>query len=149
MTVAELVAHLSDRGIVLGARGADLYYRGPDAAVTADVLDALRARKAEILDLLRRDRFAPAELDALGFLGTGSAGHGMIEVEVRGTVEVLILRLGLFDVEPEIRGDELWLVGRTPADDPEAVLPPKLLAEAKARAEEIDRYVRAKGTRDG
>ena len=147
MTAAELVARLADRGVVLAVRCEALSCRGPHGALTPDLVAALREKKEEILDLLRRDRFTRAELDAMGFKGTRRA-DGAYEVRVGGAIEILLLRLGLFGVGPEIRGDELWLVGRTPADDPEVLLPAKLLAEAKARAEEIDRHVRAMGVRD-
>lgn len=143
MTAAELVARLADRGIVLGARGEELNYRGPNAALTPDVLEALAAHKGELLDLLRRDRFTRPELDALGFKGTKCVdGSGMFEVRVGGSIEILILRLALFDVEPEIRGDELWLVA--PKDNPEVVLPPKLLEEARARAGELYAHLQAR-----
>jgi len=87
------------------------------------------------------------ERAALGFKGTRCAdGSGMYEVRVGGSIEVLLLCLGLFGVDAEIRGDELWLFGK---DNPETALPPKLLAEARARAEEIDRHMRGTGVRDG
>jgi len=146
VTAAEFIAHLADRRVVLGACGDELTYRGPGGALTADVIDVLRARKAEILDLLRRDRFTRFELDALGFRGTQCAdGSGMYEVRADGSIETLIMRLGLFDVEPEIREGHVWLVGRSPADDPAAVLPPKLLAEARARADELRTACRTRG----
>jgi len=119
--------------------------------VTEDLRRQVERHQPEFLDFLGRTRFTKAELDALGFRGTRCKdGSGMYEVRIGGAIEILLLRLGLFGVEPEIRGDELWLVGRTPADDPEVVLPAKLLEEVKACAEEIDHYLRTKaagGTR--
>jgi len=145
VTPAELMALLADRGVVLGVRGHGLSCRGPEGALTPDLVAALKEKKEEILDLLRRDWFSKAELDALGFKGTRRE-DGTYEIRVGGSIEVLLLRLGLFGVEPEVRGDELWLVGK---DDPETALPPKLLEEARAHAEEIDRHVRAKEASDG
>lgn len=123
MTPDAVLLRLAKAGIVVSVEGGTLAYRAPAAAMTPENRALLRDHK-----------------DALvAFLAAQGA---------RGPIEPLLLRLGLFGVEAELRGDDLWLVGRSPKDDPAVVLPPKLLEEAKARAEDIDRHLRAKEGRD-
>lgn len=146
VAVARVLAALADAGRhpVRGSGGLAIS-DGP-GTVTEDLRRQVERHQPEFIDFLGRDRFTKAELDALGFRGTKCAdGRGMFEVRVGGAIEILILRLGLFDVVPEIRGDELWLAGE---DDPETVLPQKLLALARARAAEIYEFLRAKEARD-
>jgi hypothetical protein len=71
MTAASLVANLQARGVTLEARGDKLHVR-PTGLVRPDDLEALRARKAEVLALVRPSsrtwmNLAPAAVrDALG-----------------------------------------------------------------------------------
>lgn len=53
MTASELAEELAHRGIVVTANGDKLRYRGPTAAVTSEILDALREHKATLLAAAR------------------------------------------------------------------------------------------------
>lgn len=54
MTAPELAAELARRGILVTANGDKLRYRGPTAAVTDEILDALREHKPTLLAVARR-----------------------------------------------------------------------------------------------
>jgi hypothetical protein len=52
MTAQSLLHDLAERGVILSANGDRLEVDGPDPALTDELLETLRARKAELLDLL-------------------------------------------------------------------------------------------------
>ena len=52
MTAVELVRDLARRGVVLRVDGAVLRARGPAGAVTAELREAIAARRSEVLALL-------------------------------------------------------------------------------------------------
>jgi hypothetical protein len=143
--VTRVLAALADIGRhIVRTPGGVAISDGPEP-VPPELRGQVERRQPEFLGFLERTRFTKAELDALGFKGTKCAdGSGMYGVRVDGSIEVLLLRLRLFDVVPEIRDDELWLAGRAPNDGPETVLPARLLAEVRMRAGGIERYVRAR-----
>jgi pyochelin synthetase len=54
MNVTTLISEFADRGISLWADGESVRYRAPRGAMTPELLDALRADKALVLEYLRR-----------------------------------------------------------------------------------------------
>jgi hypothetical protein len=58
--VNELIVACRQQGITMAADGEDLRVEGPDEALTADLLDRLKAHKAELLTAIaHRDLLPP------------------------------------------------------------------------------------------
>ena len=56
MTTIELLHDLTTRGVVLSADGDRLAVDGPDSALTDELLAAIKACKADLLELLKVER---------------------------------------------------------------------------------------------
>jgi hypothetical protein len=69
VTLAELVADLNSKGISLVVNGDKLKCKGKESALTPELLEMLRGRKAELMDLLGKMCFClppmpPADIDS-------------------------------------------------------------------------------------
>lgn len=56
MTAVELIQNLEQRGIRVSVAGSQLAIDGPESALTFDVIEGVRERKAELLTLLAEPR---------------------------------------------------------------------------------------------
>jgi hypothetical protein len=86
MSVDNLLAELKRRGVTLRADGDKLYVRAPVGALTDELRQAIRARKAEIMATLRGDYVVvPIERlrDFLAEHGLEVVGGGWPDGEVR------------------------------------------------------------------
>src|ERR1043165_2317099 len=60
MTISELLGQLRERGIVLACEGDELLVRSMERALDAPLLDALRANKPALRELVRSGGYAAA-----------------------------------------------------------------------------------------
>ena len=116
MNSAEWLHALSEKGVLLSAHGDRLRYRGPREALTPEVLEALKQRKPELLQILR-DKAEAAKVypltpgqRALWFLyklAPESAAYNMaFTARIQSAVDVPALRRTfqkLLDRHPSLR----------------------------------------------
>jgi hypothetical protein len=93
MSAITLIAELRQRGVFLFRRGDELRWRAPKGRVTPEMVELLRAHKAEILDLV--DDHAPTPEEVLSRI-FADVDRRRARVKIRS----------------RLLGCDLWLVGR-------------------------------------
>ncbi len=113
MSALQMLEDLTRHGVILEADGGQLIYEAPADVLTPEVLEAIRANKPQLLELLRRpSRRTSAQPDgpALQALleATAAAGHPTIPGLIRLSSRLVIL---LRAAELEV-GHSLTLTGQ-------------------------------------